>query len=153
MHYRRLLITIALAAVAVPAYGHKRLPQPTASELATVWVGWADPLHYFRLQLTEDGTGLCGLYESIRSSTRLYEVTEWTLDGYDIEVTLEPIDPDAWPVTMKGTATRQWLYLKLGDGRRHGWRTKATLEPESLIESAMGSAKKRMQDYRRPEDP
>lgn len=120
-------------------------------ELSTAWVGWADASHYFRLELKADGTGLCALYERIRSSSRLYEVTKWTLKDYDIEITLKPIDADAWPVTMKGTAVWSSLRLELGDGRKNGWRAKSTFERESVIESAMESAKRRMQDYSKAE--
>jgi hypothetical protein len=92
---------------------------------------------------------LCSVYEHLRSSSRLYEVTKWTLKGYDIELTLKPIDADAWPVTMKGKARLTALYLKLGDGRKNGWRVDATCKQEKFIESAMESAKTRMQDYRK----
>ncbi len=152
MKYLRLIITLAVICVAIFAYATTRVRQPTALELSNVWVGWADSSHYFRLQLLEDGTGLCSLYERSRSASRLYEITKWTLKGYDIEILFRPIDPDAWPVTMKGTANPMFLHLKLGDGRKSGWRAQAMFERESFIESAMGSAKKRMQDYRKPED-
>lgn len=142
------LSVAVIAMFALLAHAWTRVRQPTVSELSTVWVGWADSLHYFRLQLAEDGTGLCGFYERIRSSSRLYEITKWTLKGYDIEIVLKPIDPDAWPVTMKGTATPSSLHIQFGDGRKNGWRAKGTLEQERFIESAMESAKKRMLDQK-----
>jgi hypothetical protein len=136
-------------AVAFFAYASKRVRPPTASETATVWVGWADSLHYFRLELAENGTGLCGFYERIGPSPRLYQVTKWTLKGYDIELTLKPIDSDAWQLAMKGTATPGDLYLKLSDGRKNGWRAEAHLQHETLIESVTDSTKKRMNDYKK----
>jgi hypothetical protein len=135
MRYRHFLIILGVVAVTVFAYASQRVRQPTVSELSTVWVGWADSLHYFRLQLAENGTGLCGFYERITSGPRLYEVTKWTLKGYDIELTLKPIDPDAWELKMKGKATPGDLYLDLSDGRKDGWRSKANLQHESMIES------------------
>ena len=138
---------LAVVAFAFPAYASKRIPPSTIQELSTAWVGWADTLHYFRLELKADGTGLCALHERIRSGSRLYEITKWTLKEYDIEITLKPIDPDAWPVTMKGKAISSALRLELGDGRRNGWRAKCTLEPERVIEAAMESAKRRMRDH------
>src|SRR5262245_43244604 len=152
MKYRRLLITFAVIGIAFFAYATTRVRQPTASELSTVWVGWADSSHYFRLQLAEDGTGLCGFYERSRSSSRLYEVTKWTLKHYDIEIILKPVDPGAWTVTMKGIATPSSLHLKVGDGRKNGWRTEGRFEKESFIQSAMDSPKKRMLDFKRPDD-
>jgi hypothetical protein len=149
MKYRHLLISFGLMGVALLAYANTKVREPNTPELSTVWVGWADSMHYFRIQLAADGTGLCSFYERSRSSSRLYEVTKWTLKGYDIELTLKPIDADAWPVTMKGTATPSRLYLKLGDGRKNGWRAEATFEHEKFIESAMESAKKRMLDYKK----
>jgi|ERR1041384_786942 hypothetical protein len=152
MKYRRLLVTLVVIGVAFLAYATRPVRQPTVGELSTVWVGWADTMHYFRLQLAADGTGLCGFYERIDNSSSLHEITKWTLKGYDIEIILKPIDTNAWPVTMKGTATPGTLYLELGDGRKNGWRAKGTFEHERFIESAMESAKKRMQDYRKSED-
>jgi hypothetical protein len=146
------MLILAVVGAAFFAYATTRVRQPTGPELSTVWVGWADSSHYFRLQLLEDGTGLFSLYERSRSASRLYEITKWTLKGYDIEIISRPIDPDAWPVTMKGTANPMFLHLKLGDGRKSGWRAQAMFERESFIESAMDSAKKRMQDYRKPEE-
>ena len=152
MQYRRFFIAVVVIGVAFLAYSTTRVRQPTVAELSTVWVGWADQSHYFRLQLSEDGTGLCSLYERSRSASRLYETTKWTLKGYDIEIVLRPIDPDAWPVTMKGTANAMFLHLKLGDGRKSGWRAQAMFERESFIESAMESAKTRMHDFTKSED-
>jgi hypothetical protein len=152
MKIRRLLVAVAVLCVAFIAYGTTRVRQPTASELSTVWVGWVDSLHYFRIQLSEDGTGLCGFYSRVISGSRLYEVTKWTLKGYDIELTLKPVDADAWPMTMKGTATPGSMHLKVSDGRKRGWRAEGTLEKESFVESAMESAKKRMQDHQKSGD-
>jgi hypothetical protein len=139
------LVTVVL--FAFPADARKRIPPSSMPELSTVWVGWADVLHYFRLELHSDGTGLCAIYERPRSSSRLYEITKWTLQGYNIEMMLKAIDDDAPPVTMKGTAVSSYLQLQLGDGRRKGWRAKATFEREQVIESAMESAKRRMEAY------
>lgn len=126
--------------------------QPTASELSTVWVGWFDSLHYYRVQLSEDGTGLCGFYSPLISKSRLYEVTEWRLKGNEIEITLRPIDADAWAMNMKGTATPSRLYIKVSDGRKNGWRIEGLLEKESFIESATESTKKRMQGHKKSGD-
>ena len=101
MRYRHILIAFGVIAVALCAYATKRVRQPVAPELSTTWVGWADKLHYFRLQLAENGTGLCGFYEQVSPSPRLYRVTKWTLKDYDIELTLKPIDSDAWQLTMR----------------------------------------------------
>lgn len=152
MRYRRILIVIAVLGLTLLAYATKRVRQPTMSEISTVWVGWADSLHYFRLHLAENGTGLCGFYERITSSPRLYQVTKWTLKGYDIELTLKPIDPDAWAITMKGRATSSELFLNLGDGRKNGWRAEARLQHESMIDSVVESTKKRMHDYGKSTD-
>jgi hypothetical protein len=150
MKYLRLLGTLAVIGVAFLAFATTPKRQPTARELSTVWVGWADTRRYIRLQLTEDGSGLCGFYESSEKSSSLHDVTKWTLKGYDIEIILKPIDSNAWPFTMKGKAYPSNLYLELGDGRKNGWRAKGTFEHESFIESAMESAKKRMNDYQKP---
>jgi hypothetical protein len=139
---------LAVLAVAFPGCATTHVPKPTVPELSTVWVGWADPSHFFRLRLSEDGTGLCSLYVRSRSASRLYEITKWTLKDYNVEIALKPIDADAWPVTIKGTANSIFLHLKFSDGRKDGWRAQAMFEHEAFIESAMESAKKRMQDYR-----
>lgn len=131
------------------AHASTRIPPSTMPELSGAWVGWADTMHYFRLELKADGTGLCALYLRSNSKSRLFEVTKWTLKDYDIEITLKPIDSDAWPVTMKGTAISSALRLQLGDGRKDGWRAKTTFERERVIESAMENAKRRMQGYRK----
>jgi len=152
MRYRRILTSLGVLAVALFAYATTYVRQPTVSELSTAWVGWADSLGYFRVQLSENGTGLCGFYERSTSGPRLYEVTKWTLKDLDIELTLKPIDPDAWALTMKGNATPGELFLILGDARKKGWGVKAYFRHESMIDSMAESTKKRMRDYRKPTD-
>jgi len=151
MKTQRLLIIFALLGAAFLAYATTKPRPPTVPELSSDWVAWADASHYFRLQLLEDGTGLCSLYERSRSSSCLYEITKWTLKGSDVEIVVKPIDAEAWPVTIKGTANPLFMHLKLSDGRKDGWRAQAMFERETFIESAMQNAKERMQDYKKPE--
>ena len=146
----RLLTIFALLSAALLAYATTKPRQATVPELSTSWVGWAGS-EYFRIELREAGTGLCGFYERARSSPQLHEVTKWTLKDYNIEMTLKPIDAHAWQMTMSGIATPTRLNLKLGDGRKNGWRSEATFEHEKEMESMIENTKKRMHDYRKQE--
>jgi hypothetical protein len=148
MKTKRLLIIIALVGAVFLAYATTKPRQATVSELSTTWVAWAS-MSYLRIELREDGTGLCGFHDRTGDNTpKLHEITKWPLKDYNIEITLKPIDA-GWQMSMSGTATPTQLHLKLGDGRKNGWRSEATLEHEKVIESIVESTKKRMQDYRR----
>jgi hypothetical protein len=150
MKTHRLLIAFVIVATAFFAYATTKPRHATVSELSTTWVAWTGG-EYFRIELKEDGTGLCGFYDLSQVSPKLHEITKWTLKGYDIEMALKPIDADAWQMTMKGIATPTRLNLKLGDGRKNGWRSEATFEHEKEMESMIENTKKRMQDYRKQE--
>jgi hypothetical protein len=151
---RLKVIGCACAMVALASFAHAwiRVQEPTVSQLSTVWVGWATPIHYFRLQLVGDGGGLCCSYDKFTRKAYLYSVVNWTLHHYDLALTLKPIDAEAGPLTMKGMATAGSLELELGDGHKNGWRAKTHFYEERSIEFVMGVTKKRMQDFTQPEE-
>lgn len=145
---------VALYGCMVAAFvllAHATIPTkpPTIAELSTVWVGWANPIHYLRLDLFVDGSGLFCFYDRFTHRADLYAVTSWKLKGYDLTFALTPVDLDADPLTLKGTAAGGSLKLEVGDGRKHGYRAKCSLEEEQSIESVMRIAKQRMQVYRK----
>src|SRR5688572_25237698 len=111
IRFRQILTILATISITVVACATTRIRQPTAAELSTVWVSWVDSVGYYRLQMTEDGKGLCSVYERYRADSRLYEISKWTLKGYDIEITLKPIDLDAEMITLKGSANPGSLRL------------------------------------------
>jgi hypothetical protein len=156
MRFQRFIYVAVVACACIGlstvALARKRPPPAKPEDIVGVWVGWADELHYYRLELASGGTGLCGFIEIPRQEARLYQVSRWVLDGYDIDITLKPIDQEAWPTTMRGTAISSTLQLQVGDGRKNGWRAKPILKREGFIESVMESAKKRMNAYPKPED-
>jgi hypothetical protein len=142
-----ILIAIACIGLATIAFASKRVPAARPDQLAGVWVGWADDLHYFRLELSTNGTGLCGFIEVPHTNAWLCRISVWTLKGYDMALTLKPIDREAWGMTMKGNATASHLQLKVSDDRFNGWRSDLVLRRETFIEGVTESTKQRMKSH------
>jgi len=86
---------------------------PNTEDLIGIWIGLTgDRTSFYRLDLRSDGTGLC-TYELNGARTILYEITQWSLDGFSIDLELEPIDPDARAIYIRGSTTFNWLDVEL----------------------------------------
>ena len=146
IHLMLSLMTVAIIAIPSPAFA-KKIREPTVSDLASSWVGWADSLHYLRIQLSTNGTGLCCLYwNGSPPASYLHRITRWDIRGYNLSLTLDPIDSAAWKILLSGKATPGRLTLQISDGRVLGWRGNVILRREEEIEDAARTAKQRMNE-------
>ena len=112
---RKHLVIAAGVVLAAHLVAHARspVPPPTVDKIADTWIGFCeDDLYYYRLTLGANGTGMCA-NTFVREPAKLYRATKWTLDGYAIEIKLQPVDPEAEPIWMKGKTAifvRPFLY-------------------------------------------
>jgi hypothetical protein len=75
---------------------------PERKEFFGAWHGYSDShLLFARLELAEDGTGVFVLSELPQYSPDRYRVTKWTPNKFNLEIVLEPTDPDAEPITLE----------------------------------------------------
>ena len=142
---RKTLIfsVVGLIHASFVGYATERVPHPKVEEIADTWIGFnEDDLYYYRLNLNTNGNGICAS-TFVRDPAKLYRVTEWTLDNYAIEIKLEPVDPKAEPIWMKGETAGLHLDLMSG-GKELKWKRKIKLYRESDVIKAHERVKTRM---------
>ena len=143
-----ILAGVGLIAFALAAH-EKIVPPPQIDKVADTWVGFtSDDVKYFRLTLNKMEPGMCA-YTFVREPAELYRVTKWTLDDYAIDITLEPVDPNAEPIWMKGTTTGWHLNLEIG-GKKLKWQRKLKLYRETDVLNAHERVKARMEKAEQP---
>ena len=159
---------LAILLVGSQAATAKKPGPPRMEDLVGIWVGRANAIDYFRLDLAPDGTGLLAFVEL--DSVRLYRVSRWSLDGIRVRIALKPIDEADWEMKMGGTATSHSLQLTVNiifeaDNtapipagskgaerlliRKNERQERATLLPERLVEAAKEKALQRMKEFQK----
>ena len=140
-----LLIAIALAGGTSAA---KRVPPPTMSDLATIWVGGEvnGILEYFRLELNEQGQGLLTVQWLPRQPAEAYRVTATRLDKSAVTFTLEPVDTDAEPIYLRGDAISIRLNLEAG-GTKLDWSRQLRLDRYEDVIARLDAVNRRAEQY------
>ena len=124
-----LMVVLTLVLVSAGAAASKRVRVPTTKDLATVWVG-ASPMsvEYLRLELTESGKGILTVQYLPEHPARAYRVTRTTLTKYRVVFEVQPVEPDAAPIYLRGDAIPGHLELEMG-GTNPDWKSPVVLEP------------------------
>jgi hypothetical protein len=127
----------------------KRVPPVKLEQLACVWVGGelGDSLQYYRLELRTDGTGLLTVQQLPDSPTWAYRVTQTSLKQYTISFALAPVDLEAEPIFLRGTALPGRLRLEVG-GTTLDWKRKIELEPLDHLMARLKAVTDRANVYR-----
>ena len=134
-----------LIGLAGAAHGQGVAPPPEVAQVADTWIGYTDnDLSLYRLTLHKDGSGTCA-FVFVRNPALLYEVTEWRLDEYDINISLKPIDETAEPISITGETTGWLLRLKVAG---EGWDRDLKMYRESDFDTILKKLKDRMQKPR-----
>ena len=147
INMRHIYLYIAAAVMlttVLTSCASKRPSYPTMEKIADTWIGFnEDDLYYYRLTLNTNGTGICA-NTFVNDPARLYRVTQWDLNGYNIGISLEPIDANAEPIWMKGETTGWHLNLKIG-GKTLKWKRDLKMYRESDANEKYERVKARMQ--------
>jgi hypothetical protein len=136
---------IVLVVVVLSGTVHARsvAPPPQAKALAGTWIGLTgDDLTFFRLRLDEGGGGLCAS-TFVREAAVLYRVTRWSIQEYDIEIGLEPVDEKAESIFLRGTADGWQLYLTVG-GTSGAWSRELKMRREEDMLARLERTRERM---------
>ena len=146
MRHIYLYIAAGVALIAVlTSCVSKRPSYPTVDNIAHTWIGFnEDDLYYYRLTLNTNGTGICA-NTFVNDPARLYSVTHWTLNGYNIDISLKPIDANAEPIWMKGKTAGGRLNLEIG-GKTLKWKRKLKMYIESDVHDKYEKVKARMEN-------
>jgi len=128
------------------AYARSIVPPPTVAQLSNVWIGLTkNNLYFYRLELHEDGTGLCAS-AFVDEPAQLYEVTKWSVKKYKIKIELKPIDKYSDATCLKGSANGSVLKLE-ASGKDWCYKQKLQLHLESHIKQQYNHVIERMKKH------
>ena len=145
MRHKYIFTAAGVVLIAVlTSCASKRPSYPTMEIIAGAWIGFnEDDLYYYRLALNTNGTGMCA-NTFVSDPASLYRVPHWALNGYNIDISLEPIDANAEPIWMKGKTAGGRLNLEIG-GKTLNWKRKLKMYRESDVHEKHDRVKARMQ--------
>ena len=139
------LLVIALAG---STSADKKVPPPTMSDLATVWVGGEvnGYLEYYRLELNQLGQGLLTVQSLPKQPADAYRVTATQLDAYSVKFTLQPIDAGAEPMYLRGSAISIRLNLEAGSTTLD-WKRQLRLDRYEDVVARLDAVNRRAEQY------
>ena len=117
---------------------------PKRKAFIGVWHGYSEShLEFARLELRKDGTGLLVISYLPDSPPNVYRVKQWSQQRFKVDITVEPADPEAEPVTLEKIS----LEIDSLDLELHGkgWERKMTLFNEAEFQRRAGEAKKSLE--------
>jgi len=128
-------LAIVLVSVASNAYAEKKAIPPKPQDLIGVWIGFDDDeLFFSRLDLRSDFTGYLA-----RVSPRdtilhdygvfAYRVTKWTVDDWNLDISLTPATPKAESIQVRGHYNGFSLRLEI-TGTDGLWKRNVVLDRE-----------------------
>jgi hypothetical protein len=111
-------------------------PEPKA--LVDTYVGYVlDELHFFRLELKADGTGLLVSVANpdtiyYKYGPTVFRISKWRLTGFDFSIEGTPVKPKPWRMTMTGKVEsgRVLRFRMFEDGKETAL---GTLSPEKRL--------------------
>ena len=143
------LLALAFVVTTVSDAAEKRVPPPSLAQLGAVWVGGqlCSTLELLRLEIDEHGVGLLTVQWLPGKPAQAYRVSRTNLKDYDIEFVVQPIDPDAAPMHLRGRATRGLLDLQAG-GKNPDWERRFVFEPLADLTARLDSVNQRAERFR-----
>jgi hypothetical protein len=82
---------------------------PSRQELVGQWVGMETNGHsYFRMQLSEDGTGLLASY-CIRCPLLAWKITKWTVNGKKLDMEFKAVTENTEQIAGRATTALLWM--------------------------------------------
>jgi len=117
----------------------KRATPPSAKDLVGIWVGFdSDELTFTRLDLRADSTGFCARVSPPDTilhdqGVQVYRVTEWSVNGWNIEIQMSPLSNATRVGYVKGRIDLASIKLTIGGRENGGWKEEPFLHPESRI--------------------
>jgi hypothetical protein len=112
---------------------------PTAKNLLGVWIGFdRDELTFTRLELREGSAGFLARVSPADTvlhvdGVHLYRITEWRLDGWNLEIRMSPLSNATKVGYVKGRVGLASLRLTISGPENGGWKEEPLLYPESRL--------------------
>lgn len=119
-------------------------PSPPVTEdgISDTWVGVTEEnLHYCRLQLASDGTGLCA-YGFLDDQPAVYAIRDWQLEDGRLKCNTQGLGGQTEPLLIWGAAHHEALLVRIRWGQ--GLPLRAVLRRESKWERRAKLAKEKM---------
>lgn len=134
MKSKRLTIICSVLGVVLTVFAFKPAKPPVTSDVVGTWLGFSEGrVEFFRVDFDADGMGYISISYLRNSPVGLYRIQSWKIDGRSIDVTSQPIDQDAEPITLRKVAYH-YSALEI-DIRGKGWQRDATLFREREFSS------------------
>jgi hypothetical protein len=143
-----VLISLVCAIIGLCSLASQRVPFPDRKDIIGTWFGFDENrLLFCRIELDPDGEGYCST-AYVDNQARLYSVRKWSLDGFQINIELQPVDKEAEPIYLKGLAGRPELMLEVG-GVGAKWKRKLSLFNDQDVTSKNMLTEARIEKYKR----
>jgi hypothetical protein len=145
---------IALLGTSLPgAVATKRAIPPRPEELVGSWIGFWQDEEFTRLDLRADFTGYCAYVAPADSITHqdgvhVYRVTRWSLDGWELNTALTPVNPTDESVYLKGRVAYLSMRLEIGGAGRK-WKERVVLHKESRIQASNEETRTKIDEVER----
>lgn len=141
-------LLICAFAVVVGVFAEQQMRPPTKVSLVGNWIGYdQDRLFFCRLELEEKGKGFFAK-AYVDHPAVLYTVESWSLDAFELKISLLPVDRDAYPIYLKGSAGFSQLTLEMGEANSR-WRRELTLFNERMLKAKSGRTLERIDKYKK----
>lgn len=115
-----------------------------------VWQGYSDSqLEFARMELRNDGSGLLAISGLPDSPPDNYRVMRWSQKRFKLNIEVEPVDPEAEPITLQNV-THGIASLEL-ELHGKGWSRKMTLFNEAEFRERAKAVKKSLEDFQKSE--
>ena len=136
------------AVVALFVRAEKSPLPPDPKILVGAWFGLdRDRLIFCRLELNSDGKGFCSTVY-VNDPAELYVIKNWSLDRFNLNMDLVPVDEKAEPIRLKGGGGPPELVLEIGGMGEKTWKRELRLFKEQEFLSKNERAKERIAKYK-----
>jgi hypothetical protein len=148
----KVLLVVFVLVVTASSHAETKMRPARLSDLSTAWLGGSPGFahQYVRLDLVEDGTGFMVVQNMPDHDPSAYRVTFTTLAEYAVSFALQPIDPEAEPIYLRGQATARRLELEIGGAGTLKWSRKLFLEHEAAVLARIAAVQARAKALRAP---
>lgn len=145
---KTLICSLLFCALTFSTSADTKVRPPTASHLVGAWVGYDENgLNFCRLELNADGTGFFAT-TFVDDPAELHLVQEWSVNEFDIKLTLAPVDDKREPIYLRGGAGWDRMKLEMG-GIRIGWKRELILVQEQPWLEKNKRVQERIEKYRK----
>ena len=145
---KTLICSLLFCALTLSTSADTRVQPPAATDLIGAWVGYQEVgLEFCRLELDADGKGFFAS-TVLDQPAQLHLVKDWSVNEFDIKLTLTPVDDKREPIYLRGQAGWDRMKLEMG-GIRIGWKRELILVREQPWLEKNKRVQERIEKYRK----